>query len=117
MAGSRNLPRRGTPRRAPVWCGDAWSKNRSECRTLPRGASMKRILAVAGVMVLALILMDTYQVVKAPSGLTVVAAGQAFAADMRPPPPPPPPPPAPVGKGKAPIGKGKGPPPPVVTKG
>ena len=75
---------------------------------------MKRILAVAGVMVLAVILMDTYQVVKAPSGLTVVTAGQAFAADMRPPPPPPP---APVGKGKAPIGKGKGPPPPVVTKG
>jgi len=76
---------------------------------------MKRILALAGVMVLALILMDTYQVVKAPSGLTVVTAGQAFAADMRPPPPPPPP--APVGKGKAPIGKGKAPPPPVVTKG
>ena len=80
---------------------------------------MKRILAVAGVMVLALILMDTYQVVKAPSGLTVVTAGQAFAADMRPPPPPPPlPPPAPVCKGKAPIGYGKGKaPPPVVTKG
>jgi len=77
---------------------------------------MKRILAVAGVMVLALILMDTYQVVKAPSGLTVVTAGQTFAADMRPPPPPPPP--APVGKGKAPIGYGKGKaPPPVVTKG
>ena len=76
---------------------------------------MKRILAVAGVMVLALILMDTYQVVKAPSGLTVVTAGQALGADMRPPPPPPPP--APVGKGKAPIvGKGKAPP-PVVTKG
>ena len=74
---------------------------------------MKRILAVAGVMVLALILMDTYQVVKAPSGLIAVTAGQTFAADMRPPPPPP----APVGKGKAPIGKGKGPPPPVVTKG
>jgi len=63
---------------------------------------MKRILAVAGVMVLALILMDTYQVVKAPSGLTVVPAGQVLAADLRPPPPPPPPPPpAPVGKGKA----------------
>jgi hypothetical protein len=79
---------------------------------------MKRILAVAGVMVLALILMDAYQVVKAPSGLTVASGGQAFAADMRPPPPPPPPPPpAPVGKGKAPIvGKGKAPP-PVVTKG
>ena len=83
---------------------------------------MKRILAVAGVMVLALILMDTYQVVKAQSGLTVVTAGQALAADLGPPPPPPPPPApvvAPVGKGKAPIGKGKGkgPPPPVVTKG
>jgi hypothetical protein len=80
---------------------------------------MKRVLAVAGVMVLALILIDTYQVVKAPSGLTVGNAGQAFGADMRPPPPPPPPPPpAPVGKGKAPIGYGKGKaPPPVVTKG
>jgi hypothetical protein len=79
---------------------------------------MRRILALAGVMVLALILMDTYQVVKAPSGLTVVSAGSALAADMRPPPPPPPPPPAPVGKGKAPIGYGKGKaPPPVVTKG
>ena len=79
---------------------------------------MKRILALAGVMVLALILMDSYKVVKAPSGLTVVGAGSALAADMRPPPPPPPPPPAPVGKGKAPIGYGKGKaPPPVVTKG
>jgi hypothetical protein len=84
---------------------------------------MKRILAVAGVMVLALILMDTYQVVKAPSGLTVARAGQALAADLGPPPPPPPPP-APIGKGKAPYGKGpvaygkgKAPPPPVVTKG
>ena len=79
---------------------------------------MKRILAVAGVMVLALILMDTYRVVKAPSGLIVVRAGQALAADLGPPPPPPPVV-APVGKGKAPIGKGKGkaPPPPVVTKG
>jgi hypothetical protein len=77
---------------------------------------MKRILAVAGVMVLALILMDTYQVVKAPSGLTVGRAGLALAADLGPPPPPVV---APVGKGKAPIGKGKGkaPPPPVVTKG
>jgi hypothetical protein len=75
---------------------------------------MKRILAVAGVMVLALILMDTYQVVKAPSGLTVARAGQALAADLGPPPPVV----APVGKGKAPIGYGKGKaPPPVVTKG
>jgi hypothetical protein len=83
---------------------------------------MRQILAVAGSMFLALILMDTYQVVKAPSGLSVVKAGQALAADLGPPPPPPPPPPpvvAPVGKGKAPSGKGKGkgPPPPVVTKG
>jgi hypothetical protein len=86
---------------------------------------MKRILAVAGVMVLALILMDTYQVVKAPSGLTAVRAGQALAAELPPPRPlPPPPPPAPIGKGKAPYGKapvgygkGKAPPPPVVTKG
>ena len=77
---------------------------------------MKRILAVAGVMVLALILMDTYQVVKAPSALTVVKAGRAFAADIAPPPPPPVA--APIGKGKAPIGKGKGKaPPPVITKG
>jgi hypothetical protein len=75
---------------------------------------MKRILTVAGVMILALILMGTYQVVKAPSGLTVARAGQALAADLGPPPPPP----APVGKGKAPIGYGKGKaPPPVVTKG
>ena len=49
---------------------------------------MKQILAIAGSMVLALILMDTYQVVKAPSGLSVVKAGQALAADMGPPPPP-----------------------------
>jgi len=76
---------------------------------------MKQILAIAGSMVLALILMDSYQVVKAPLGLSVVKAGQAFAADMRPPPPVA----APVGKGKAPIGKGKGKAPiaPVVTKG
>ena len=84
---------------------------------------MKKIIAIAGSAVLAFILMDTYQVVKAPLGLSVVKAGQAFAADMGPPPPPPPPVVAPVGKGKAPIGKGKGKgkypvaPPPVVTKG
>jgi hypothetical protein len=80
---------------------------------------MKQILAIAGSAVLALILMDSYQVVKAPSGLCVVKAGQALAADMGPPPPPPPVV-APVGKGKAPIGKGKGKypvAPPVVTKG
>ena len=76
---------------------------------------MKRILVVGCSIVLALIVMDTNQVVKTSSGLTV-KGGQAFAADL-PPPPPPPPPPLPVGKGKAPIGKGKGKaPPPVVTK-
>ena len=82
------------------------------------GLRMKQILAIAGTMVLALILMDSYQVVKAPSGLSVVKGGQAVAADMAPPPPPPVV--APVGKGKAPIGKGKGKypvAPPVVTKG
>jgi hypothetical protein len=80
---------------------------------------MRQILAIACFMFLALVLMDSYQVVKAPSGLTVVKAGQALAADLgRPPPPPPPPVVAPVGKGKYPIGKGKGKaPPPVVTKG
>ncbi len=81
---------------------------------------MRQVVAVACAAFLALALMGTYQVVKAPSGLSVVKAGQAFAADLgRPPPPPPPPVVAPVGKGKAPIGKGKGkgPPPPVVTKG
>ncbi len=79
---------------------------------------MRQILAAACSIFFALILMDTYQVVKAPSGLTIVKAGQAFAADLGRPPPPPPVV-APVGKGKAPIGKGKGkgPPPPVVTKG
>jgi hypothetical protein len=77
---------------------------------------MRQILAIACFMFLALVLMDSYQVVKAPSGLTIVKAGQALAADLGRPPPPPPPPP--VGKGKYPIGKGKGKaPPPVVTKG
>jgi hypothetical protein len=42
---------------------------------------MKRILAVAGVMILGLIAMDN-QVVTTPSGLAVVRAGQALAADM-----------------------------------
>ncbi len=68
---------------------------------------MKRILAFGCSMVLALIVMDTTQVVKTPSGLTV-KGGQALAADMPLPPPSPPPMAAPVGKGKAPIGKGKG---------
>ncbi len=76
---------------------------------------MKQIVAVGCLTVLALIVMDTSQVVVTPSGLTVARGGQALAADL----PPPPPVMAPVGKGKAPIGKGKGkgPPPPVVTKG
>ena len=77
---------------------------------------MKQFLAVACLAVLALIVMDSGQVVTAPTGLTVIKGGQALAADL---PPPPPPVVAPVGKGKAPyIGKGKGKaPPPVVTKG
>jgi hypothetical protein len=66
---------------------------------------MKRMLALVGCATLALIIMSTYQVVKAPAGLAVVKGGQAFAADMGPPPPPMMPPP-PMGKGKAPVGKG-----------
>ena len=72
---------------------------------------MKHFLAVAGLSVLALIVMDSGQVVIGPTGL-VIKAGQAMAADLGRPPPPPPPVAAPVGKGKAPIfgkGKGKGP--------
>jgi hypothetical protein len=67
---------------------------------------MKRTLALSGCAILALILMSTYQVVKAPSGLAVVKGGQAFAADLGPPPRMMPPPPPPMGKGKAPVGKG-----------
>jgi hypothetical protein len=77
---------------------------------------MKQLLAVACLAVLALIVMDSGQVVTGPTGLTI-KGGQALAADMAPPPPPVV---APVGKGKAPIGWGKGKgkaPPPVVTKG
>ncbi len=70
---------------------------------------MKRIVAVGATAVLALVLMSTYQVVKAPTGLALAKSGQVFAADMAPPPPPPH-----VGKGKAPIGKGKA---PIVTRG
>ncbi len=76
---------------------------------------MKRIVAVGGATLLALIVMSMYQVVKAPSGLAVAKSGQAFAADL----PPPPPPPPPIGKGKAPVGKapiGKGKA-PIVTRG
>jgi hypothetical protein len=80
--------------------------------TLVEEDSMKHTLVFGCSMVLALIVMDTNQVVKTSSGLTV-KAGQALAADM--PLPPPMAAPAPVGKGKAPIiGKGKG---PVVTRG
>jgi hypothetical protein len=69
--------------------------------------AMKQFLAVAGLSVLALIVMDSSQVVIGPTGL-VIKAGQAMAADV--PVKAPPPPPAPVGKGKAPIfGKGKAP--------
>jgi hypothetical protein len=76
---------------------------------------MKHFLAVAGLSVLALIVMDSSQVVIGPTGL-VLKAGQAMAADM-PVKAPPPPPPAPVGKGKAPIiGKGKGKAPTVVAR-
>jgi hypothetical protein len=79
------------------------------------GLSMKRILVVGCSMVLALIVMDTTQVVKTPSGLTM-RLGQALAADMPMPPPMVAPVAAPVGKGKAPIGKGKGKG-PIVTRG
>ena len=75
---------------------------------------MKHFLAVAGLSILALIVMDSSQVVIGPTGL-VIKAGQAMAADI--PVKAPPPPPAPVGKGKAPIiGKGKGKAPTVVTR-
>ncbi len=75
---------------------------------------MKQFLAVACLAVLALIVMDSGQVVTGPTGL-IIKGGQALAADMAPPPPPVV---APVGKGKAPWGKGKGKaPPPIVTKG
>ena len=73
---------------------------------------MKQFLAVVGLSVLALIVMDSGQVIIGPTGL-VLKAGQAMAADLRVPPPPP----APVGKGKAPIiGKGKGKAPVVASR-
>jgi hypothetical protein len=73
---------------------------------------MKRLLTLGFGVALALTMMDFPQVVKAPSGLTLVKGGAAFAADLARPPPPPPP----VGKGKAPVvGKGKAP--VVVGKG
>jgi hypothetical protein len=79
---------------------------------------MKRLLTLAGSAALALIVISTYQIVKAPSGLAFVKGGSAFAADMAPPRMMPPPPP-PMGKGKAPVGKapmGKGKA-PIYTKG
>jgi hypothetical protein len=78
---------------------------------------MKRLLALAGSAALALIVMSTYQIVKAPSGLAFMKGGSAFAADMAPPHMMPPPPPMGKGKapvGKAPMGKGKA---PIYTKG
>ena len=74
---------------------------------------MKQFLAVAGWSLLALIVMDSSQVVIGPTGL-VLKAGQTMAADI---PVKAPPPPAPVGKGKAPIiGKGKGKAPVVASR-
>ena len=74
---------------------------------------MKQFLATC-LSVLALIVMDSGQVVMGPTGLAI-KGGQALAAEM--PVKAPPPPPAPVGKGKAPIiGKGKGKAPTVVTR-
>ena len=79
---------------------------------------MKRILGIGCLMVLALIVTETTQLVITPSGLSLKAAGQALAADLPAPRPPPMAAPvaAPVGKGKAPIGKGKGKG-PIVTRG
>lgn len=69
---------------------------------------MKQSLAVAGLAVLTLVVIDSGQVVTGPGGLAI-KMGQAMAAEL----PPPPPPAPPVGKGKAPVfGKGKA---PVVT--
>jgi hypothetical protein len=65
---------------------------------------MKQFLSVACLSALALVVIDSGQVI-------VSKSGKALAAELAPPPPP-----APVGKGKAPIlGKGKAPT-NVVTK-
>jgi hypothetical protein len=87
---------------------------------------MKRFLAVAGLAVLTLIVMDLGQIVTGPVGLAMkggqsaglaIMGGQAMAADLYTKAPPPPPPPPPVGKGKAPIiGKGKGKAPVVTSR-
>jgi hypothetical protein len=66
---------------------------------------VKQFLAIAGLSVFALIVMDSGQLAVGPTGLAI-KGGQAMAAEL--PVKAPPPPPAPVGKGKAPIvGKGK----------
>ena len=77
---------------------------------------MKLFLAVAGLAVVALILMESAQVVTGSAGLSITG-GQAMAADLGQPYVKAPPPPPPVGKGKAPIiGKGKGKAPVVTTR-
>jgi hypothetical protein len=77
---------------------------------------MKLFLAVAGLAVVALILMESAQVVKGSASLSITG-GQAMAADLGQPYVKAPPPPPPVGKGKAPIiGKGKGKAPVVTTR-
>ena len=77
---------------------------------------MKLFLAVAGLAVVALILMESAQVVTGSAGLSITG-GQALAADLGQPYVKAPPPPPPVGKGKAPIiGKGKGKAPVVTTR-
>lgn len=78
--------------------------------TLGGRADMKQLLTFGCAVALAFAMMSFTQVVKSPSGLTVVKGGAALAADLGPPPPPPP-----VGKGKAPVyGKGKA---PIVVRG
>jgi hypothetical protein len=75
---------------------------------------MKQLLTFGAALALTVAMMNLPQVGKAPSGLTIVKGGAAFAADLGRPPPPPLPPP-PMGKGKAPVvGKGKA---PILVKG
>ena len=69
---------------------------------------MKRFPAVACLSVLALVVMDSGQVIMGPTGLAIMG-GQAFAADLAVPA-------APIGKGKAPFLIGKGKAPHVVTR-
>jgi hypothetical protein len=76
---------------------------------------MKRLLTFGAALAFSIAMMNSPQLVKSPTGLTVVKGGAAFAADLGRPPPPPMPPPPPVGKGKAPVvGKGKA---PIMTRG